>query len=96
MTVRDSARRLLMAAAAILICATALHAQTAPASLWAKVPPLPTACYSQDDAAYNQLTAMHDSVQADPSTATSRSRQPAAKPSALLLEDVPAHPRCTQ
>jgi len=24
-----------------------------------------TACYSQDDAAYNRLTAMHDSVQAD-------------------------------
>lgn len=65
MTVHDFARQLLIAAATILICATPLHAQTAPGSLWAKVPPLPTACYSEDDAAYNRLTAMHDSVQVD-------------------------------
>ncbi len=57
MTVHDFVRRLPIAAAAIL-CATALHAQTAPASLWVKMPLLPTACYSQDDAAYNRLTPM--------------------------------------
>ena len=62
MPVHDFVRRLLIAAAAILICATALHAQTAPASLWVKMPLLPTACYSQDDAAYNRLTAKQGSM----------------------------------
>lgn len=45
MTVREWMGRLLAAGAVALACATTLHAQPAPASPWATVPPLTTACY---------------------------------------------------
>jgi hypothetical protein len=60
-------RATMTAAVAVLIAAHAIA--TTPAStgagLWAQVPPLPTACYAENDAAYDKLRAAHDSIQQD-------------------------------
>jgi len=60
-------RVFLTAAVAGLVCAHAIGTSQAaePASQWVKVPPLPTACYTENDAAYEKLAAAHESVQQD-------------------------------
>lgn len=60
-----SFRIVLTAIAAGLVCTPAIHAQTQarPAGPWAKVPALPTACYSGQDNWSEQSTAAFDAVQ---------------------------------
>lgn len=60
-----SSRIVLTAIAAGLVCTPAIHAQTParPAGLWARVPALPTACYSGQDQWSAQSTAAFDALQ---------------------------------
>jgi hypothetical protein len=57
--------RLLVAALAGLVCASALAAQPAPTGPWAKVPPLTTACFYGTDTFDAKLEAALAAVQAD-------------------------------
>jgi len=61
------ARTILTAVAAALACAPALQAQAPakPAGPWAKVPALPTACYSGEDKWSERSTAAFDAVVQD-------------------------------
>jgi hypothetical protein len=59
--------RIFMTAAVAVIFGVHAIAATPPSTpgLWAQVPPLPTACYAENDAAYEKLAAAHDSIQQD-------------------------------
>jgi hypothetical protein len=58
-------RVLMTAAAAVFLGAHAIATTPARSGLWTKVPPLPTACYGENDAAYDKLVAAHKAVQED-------------------------------
>lgn len=60
-----SFRIVLTAIAAGFVCTPAIHAQTParPVGLWARVPALPTACYSSQDNWSEQSTAAFDALQ---------------------------------
>ena len=71
-------RVFLTAAAVGLVCAQALAAPppakaAAPAGPWAKVPALPTACYSGQDKWWEQNNAAIDAVNEDQAAAERRS-----------------------
>lgn len=57
--------RLFAATLAACSCAAAVHAETAAPDPFAKVPPLPTACYSQGETFYTKLDAAKEAVLAD-------------------------------
>lgn len=57
--------RLLVAALAGLVCANALHAQPAATGPWAKVPALPTVCFTGTDPFPARLEAALSAVKAD-------------------------------
>jgi hypothetical protein len=58
-------RVFLTAVVAGFLGAHAIATAPAAASLWTKVPPLPTTCYAEGDPAYARLVAAHDSIQQD-------------------------------
>ena len=63
---RQAHRARLFAAALVACCCAALvHAETAAPNPFAKVPPLPTACYSQGETFYTKLDAAKEAVLAD-------------------------------
>lgn len=57
--------RLLAAALVACSCAAIVHAETAAPNPFAKVPALPTACYSQGETFYTKLDAAKEAVLAD-------------------------------
>lgn len=57
--------RVLVAMLAAFSCTAVVHAETAAPDPFAKVPPLPTACYSQGETFYPKLDAAKEAVLAD-------------------------------